>query len=113
MAEPLRCSSDPTGERPIYNEPGSTHLTNNSGRPVKVTMSRTDVFEATGQTGGAYIKLKAAVKGDKLTAVQATLAYEAGAFPGSPVGAGSMTMLSPYNIENFEINAYDVVLNKP
>src|SRR5690606_34702168 len=101
------------GKLPIYLDPVAALLSKRCGRPVKVTMSRTDVFEATGPTSGSYIKLKAGVKGDKLTAVQATLAYEAGAFPGSPVGAGSMTMLSPYSVENFEINAYDVVVNKP
>ena len=61
-------------------------------------MSRTDVFEGSGPTSGTYIKVKAGAKGDRLTAVQATLCYEAGAFPGSSVGAGSMTMLSPYDI---------------
>jgi len=101
------------GKLPIYVDPVAALLSRKSGRPVKIAMSRTDVFEATGPTSGSYIKLKAAAKGDRLTAVEATLAYEAGAFPGSPVGAGSMTMLSPYVVENFQIDAYDVVVNKP
>lgn len=101
------------GKLPIYLDPVAALLSKKSGRPVKVLMSRTDVFEGSGPTSGTYIKLKAAVKGNRLTGVQATMCYEAGAFPGSPVGAGSMTMLSPYNIEAFEINAYDVVVNKP
>jgi CO/xanthine dehydrogenase Mo-binding subunit len=53
------------------------------------------------------------VKDGKISAVDATMAYEAGAFPGSPVGAGAMTMLSPYDVPNFKIDAYDVVVNKP
>ena len=101
------------GKLPIYLDPVAALLSKKSGRPVKVLMSRTDVFEGSGPTSGSYMKVKAAAKGDRLTAVEATLCYEAGAFPGSPVGAGSMTMLSPYNLENFEINAYDVVVNKP
>src|SRR6185312_14653116 len=72
-----------------------------------------DVFEATGPTSGTYIKVKMAAKGDQITAVQATLAYEAGAYPGSSVGAGAMCMLAPYRVENFELNTYDVVVNKP
>ena len=76
-------------------------------------MSRTEVFEATGPTSGTSIRIKMAAKGDKITAVQADLAYEAGAYPGSSVGAGAMCMLSPYSIENFQIDAYDVVVNKP
>jgi CO/xanthine dehydrogenase Mo-binding subunit len=101
------------GKLPIYLDPVAALLSKKSGRPVKATMSRTEVFEATGPTSGTYIKVKASAKGDRLTAVQATLCYEAGAFPGSPVGAGSMTMLSPYNVENFDLHAYDVVVNKP
>lgn len=41
------------------------------------------------------------------------MAYEAGAFPGSPVGAGCMTLLTPYDLENLQIDGFDVVLNKP
>jgi CO/xanthine dehydrogenase Mo-binding subunit len=101
------------GKLPIYLDPVAALLSKKSGRPVKVLMNRTDVFEGSGPTSGAYIKLKAAAKGNRLTAVQTTMAYEAGAFPGSPVGAGSMTMLSPYNLEHYEVHAYDVVVNKP
>ena len=41
------------------------------------------------------------------------MAYEAGAYPGSAVGAGAACMFSPYDIENVRIDAYDVVVNKP
>ncbi len=101
------------GKTPIYLDPIVALLSKKTSRPVKASMNRAEVFEATGPTSGTCMKLKAAAKGDRLTAVQATLCYEAGAFPGSSVGAGSMTMLSPYNIDNFQINAYDVVVNKP
>ena len=40
------------------------------------------------------------------------MAYEAGAFPGSPVGGGAMTSFGPYKIENFLVDGYDVVCNK-
>ncbi|MCZ2108295.1 MAG: xanthine dehydrogenase family protein molybdopterin-binding subunit [Dehalococcoidia bacterium] len=101
------------GKLPIYLDPVAALLSRKSGRPVKVVMNRTEVFEGSGPTSGTWIKVKLAARDGKLTAAQVTLAYEAGAFPGSPVGAGSMTMLAPYNLENFEINAYDVVVNKP
>ncbi|MCK9519754.1 MAG: molybdopterin-dependent oxidoreductase, partial [Dehalococcoidia bacterium] len=101
------------GKIPIYLDPVVTLLSKKSGRPVKATMSRTEVFEATGPTSGTHITIKMAEKGGRITAVKANLAYEAGAYPGSPVGAGAMTMLSPYNVENFEIDGYDVVVNKP
>jgi xanthine dehydrogenase molybdenum-binding subunit len=101
------------GKIPIYLDPVAAILSRKTGHPVKITMTRTEVFEATGPTSGTSIRIKAATRDGKLTAVEAELAYEAGAFPGSPVGAGSMTMLSPYNIPNFRIDGYDVVVNKP
>ena len=48
-----------------------------------------------------------------ITAAQATLIYEAGAYPGSPVGAGAGVILAPYRLENVQIDGYDVVVNKP
>jgi CO/xanthine dehydrogenase Mo-binding subunit len=110
---PLEIGGGFGGKLPIYLDPVAALLSKKSGRPVKIVMSRTDVFEGTGPTSGTVIRVKAAAKGDRLTAVQASLFYEAGAFPGSSVGAGSMTMLAPYNVENFEVHAYDVVVNKP
>ena len=48
-----------------------------------------------------------------LQPAQATLMYEAGAFPGSPVAAAAQCIFSAYDIENVEIDGYDVVDNKP
>ena len=39
--------------------------------------------------------------------------YEAGAYSGSPAGAGAMCALAAYKVPNFFIEAYDVVVNKP
>ena len=49
----------------------------------------------------------------KMTAAHADLRFEAGAFPGSPVGAAAQCIFSPYDIANIVIDAYDVVDNKP
>jgi xanthine dehydrogenase molybdenum-binding subunit len=85
-----------------------------AGRPVKMAMSRTEVLLATGPTSGSYIHVKmGADKNGKITAAQTTLIYEAGAYPGSPVGAGAGVILAPYRLENVQIDAYDVVVNKP
>ena len=48
-----------------------------------------------------------------LSAAEAMLAYEGGAFPGAIVGAGGLCLLAPYKIDNFVIDMYDVVVNKP
>lgn len=110
---PLEIGGGFGGKIPIYLDPVAALLSKKSGRPVKLSMSRTDVFEGTGPTSGTVITVRAGAKDGRLHAVEATLRYEAGAFPGSPVGAGAMTMLAPYNVANFEIHTYDVVVNKP
>jgi len=103
------------GKVGVYLEPIVTLLSRKSGhRPVKITMSRSDVLAATGPTSGSYIKVKmGATQDGKITAVQATLAYEAGAYPSSPVGGGMGVMFAPYRIENALVDGYDVLVNKP
>lgn len=102
------------GKTTIYLEPLAALLSRRSGRPVKMVMTRDEVFRATGPTSGAVMKVKMGARHDgKLVAATAWLAYEAGAFPGSPVDLGVMTMFAPYDIPNVMIEGYDVVLNKP
>src|SRR6266511_2655105 len=77
-------------------------------------MNRAEVFEGTGPTPASYIKVKMGADRDgKLVAAQAYLAYEAGAFPGSPVGPGAMCIFACYDIANVHIDGYDVCVNKP
>src|SRR4029434_5330253 len=77
-------------------------------------MSRSEVLRATGPTSGSYIRCKlGATKDGKITAAEIWMAYEAGDVRGSPVGAGCMTVLRPYAVDNLQIDGFDVVLNKP
>ncbi len=102
------------GKTVIYLEPLAVALSQKAGRPVKLVMNRDEVFKASGPTSGSHMKAKIGVTKDgKITAAQVWLAFEAGAFAGSPVGAASMTCLAPYDIPNFVIEGYDVVVNKP
>ncbi|MBM4405193.1 MAG: xanthine dehydrogenase family protein molybdopterin-binding subunit [Chloroflexi bacterium] len=89
-------------------------LSRKSGHPVKMTMSRSEVFQASGPTAGTVIRLKLGAKRDgRITAADAWLAYEAGAYPGSPMGAGVSCIFSAYRIPNMRAEGYDVVVNKP
>ena len=102
------------GKIPIYLEPLAALLSRKTGQPVKLIMSREEVFESTGPTSGTHIKVKmGATKEGKLVAADAYLAYEAGAYPGSMVGAGAQCVFAPYDIENMKVDGYDVVVNKP
>ena len=102
------------GKTTVYVAPLALALARKSGRPVRAVMTREEVFRATGPAPGSVLRVKlGATRDGKLTAGHAWLAYEAGAFPGSPVNAGCMTILAPYALENFLIEGYDVVVNKP
>lgn len=102
------------GKIPVYLEPVAALLSKKTGRPVKITMSRKDVFEGSGPTPGSYIKVKIGAKKDgHITAAQAYLAYEAGAYPGAMVGPGAMCVFAAYDIANVVIDGFDVVVNKP
>ncbi len=98
----------------IYCEPLAALLAKKANAPVKVTMNRTEVFEASGPTSGTNVRVKlGATKDGKLTAAEAHLIFEAGAFPGSPVPGGAQCIMGAYDIPNAYIEGYDIVVNRP
>ena len=102
------------GKLTCYLEPVAALLSKKAGRPVKMTMTRTEVLEATGPTSGSYIKVKIGVtKQGVISTAYICFAFEAGAFPGGPLAGASASAFAPYNIQNVRIDGYDVVVNKP
>lgn len=98
----------------IYLEPLAALLSKKSGRPVQITMNRTEVLEATGPTSGTRSWIKIGAKKDgTILAADIRLEYEAGAYPGSPVAGGARCALGPYVVPNQRIVGLDVVLNRP
>ena len=98
----------------VYLEPLAALLSKKSGRPVQLTMTRTEVLEATGPTSGtrSFIKLGARRDGT-LVAADIRLEYQAGAYPGSPVPGGARCALGSYDVPHQRIIGLDVVLNRP
>ena len=102
------------GKTVIYLEPVAAALSKKAGRPVKISMARPEVFEATGPTSGSFIRVKiGANKEGMITAADVTMMYEAGGFPGSPIVQACQCVLTPYEVANGRIEGYDVVVNKP
>jgi CO/xanthine dehydrogenase Mo-binding subunit len=102
------------GKTTVYLEPVALALSRASGHPVKMVMSREEVFRATGPTSGAVILVRLGATTDgTITAADVELKFQAGAFPGSPVGAACMTSLACYDIANFVVTGWDVVNNTP
>ena len=103
------------GKINVYVEPVAVVLSQKAGHePVKIVMSRADVLAATGPTSGSNIRVKIGVDADgKISAALAELYYEAGAYPGSPVGAAANVSLAPYAIDNLQVDGYDIIVNRP
>ncbi|MFM9118503.1 MAG: xanthine dehydrogenase family protein molybdopterin-binding subunit [Planctomycetota bacterium] len=102
------------GKISVYLPPVAAVLSKKSGRPVKLVMSRTDVLEATGPTPGSHMKIKlGATRDGKLVAGDAWVAFEAGAYPGSPIGAAVICVFACYDIPHGRVEGYDVCVNRP
>jgi len=98
----------------ILTEGIAALLAKKSGQPVKLTLTREEVLKATGPGAPCAIWVKAGARKDgTLTAIQARMSYDAGCFPGSPVGNAGLTAVAPYKQPHLRIDGFDVVTNKP
>ena len=102
------------GKTVTYLEPLATLMAKKSGYPVRMQMSREEVFKGTGPTSGSSMWAKIGVTKDgKITAGDAIFKFQAGAFPGSPVMNACLCSFSPYDVANARTVGYDVVSNRP
>jgi CO/xanthine dehydrogenase Mo-binding subunit len=102
------------GKNNIYNEPLAIALSRKSHRPVKMVMTREEVFRATGPTSGANVKVKIGCTRDgRITAAQAELNFQAGAFGGSSVPMAAMCTFTRYDLDNVRVVGNDVTVNRP
>ncbi len=102
------------GKTTVFIEPVALALSRKAGRPVKLVLDRSEVFRATGPTASTCIRVKiGAKKNGKITAAEAELKYQGGAFPGSLVELGAMSAFACYALENVDIVGWDVVANRP
>ncbi|MAV38848.1 MAG: oxidoreductase [Planctomycetaceae bacterium] len=101
------------GKITVYLQPVAALLSRHCGRPVQVAMQRDEVFEGTGPTPGSFMRVKlGATKEGKLTAGEAWIAFDAGAFPGGPIGPACMCVFSCYDLAHAKVDGYNVMLNK-
>ncbi len=111
---PLEIGGGFGGKTTVYLEPVALVLSRKSGRPVKLALSRDEVFRSTGPGPGTIIELSlGSTKDGVLTAAVIDLKYQVGAFAGSGCGAGVMHALGCYRIENTRVTGCDVVSNMP
>ena len=102
------------GKNTIYLEPLAVMLSKKSGRPVKMKMTREEVFRASGPTSGTNIIIKLGMKNDgTITAGQGLLNYQSGCFPGSSLPLCINTVFTRYDIPNVLVIGNDVTCNRP
>jgi CO/xanthine dehydrogenase Mo-binding subunit len=99
-----------------YLEPVAALLARKAGRPVRMIMSRAEVFEATGPSSGCFMRVKmGATRDGRMTAATAYLLFESGAYAPdkSWAGAAAACIFAPYDIPHGRIDGYDILVNKP
>ncbi len=102
------------GKTTVFLEPLALALSRKAGRPVKMVMSREEVFRASGPTASTSMRVKIGATSDgRITAGEAELKYQGGAFQGSPVALGAMTAFACYDLEHVKTVGWDVVTNRP
>jgi len=102
------------GKTHVWTEPLALALSRKANRPVKLVMSRDEVFRGSGPTCSTSIDVKiGATRQGRITAATATLRYQDGPFPGIWGMLGAMTSYACYDLPNVKSVAYDVLVNRP
>ncbi len=85
------------GKTGFYAEPVAIQLARKAKRPVKITLTRNEVFRATGPVSGTKSRIKMGVKKDgTITAAEAELIFQTGAFTGSVFSNAPQAMFTRY-----------------
>lgn len=102
------------GKTHVWTEPVALALSRKAGRPVKLVMSREEVFRASGPTSATSIDVKIGAKKDgTITAASATLRYSCGPYSFMWAELGAMTSFACYDLENVKAVGYEVLVNRP
>ena len=102
------------GKTHVWAEPVALALSRKAGRPVKLVMSREEVFRASGPTSATSIDVKIGARKDgTITAASATLRYSCGPYAGMWAELGAMTAFACYDLENVKTVGYEVLVNRP
>ena len=91
------------GKTTIYGEPVAVVLAKKSGRPVKIVMSREEVFRASGPVSSD----------GTLTAIETDILMDSGAYSSSPILPSTMFAAACYRCDNMRSRGREVLTNKP
>ncbi len=101
------------GKTTVYLEPVAAVLACKAGRPVKLVMSREDVFRATGPVSTAETRVRLGAKRDgTITAIETDVLMDSGAFSASPLLPAVMFGAACYRCDNMRSFGREVLTNK-
>ncbi len=102
------------GKTVVFIEPVALALSRKAGRPVKIVMTRDEVFKATGPTVTTSMDIKIGMKKDgRITAGEAVLRYSGGAFPTGTVEMGASSAFASYDLDAVRTIGWNVLTNRP
>jgi len=102
------------GKTHLWMEPVAMALSRKANLPVKLVMTRDEVFRASGPTSATSIDVKIGIKKDgTITAAEATFRYASGPWAGSWAQLGAMTAFACYDLENVKTTGVEVLVNRP
>src|ERR1700693_2039508 len=102
------------GKTGFYGEPVAVLLARKARRPVKIVLTRGEVFRGTGPVSGTRSRIKMGVHTDgKSTAADAELVFQTGAFTGSMFFNAPQAMFTRYDLKHVRTVSYEVVSNRP
>ena len=102
------------GKTGFYPEPVAIVLARKAKRPVKIVLTRNEVFRATGPVSATHSRIKMGVTRDGvITAAEAEMVFQTGAFTGSMFVNAPHALFTRYNLKNVKTLSYEVVSNRP
>jgi CO/xanthine dehydrogenase Mo-binding subunit len=102
------------GKTTVFIEPVALALSRKANRPVKLVMTRSEVFRASGPTSSTSMDVRIGMKKDgTITAAKGVFRLQGGAFPSAPMEFTAMCAFAPYNLKHVQQIGYDVMANRP
>ncbi len=102
------------GKTSFYGEPLAAILSKKAKRPVKIVLTRNEVFRCTGPVAGTHSRIKmGCTKDGRITAAEGELFFQTGAFTGSMFFNAPQAMFTRYALDNIKTTSWEVVSNRP
>ncbi len=111
---PLEIGGGFGGKTTVYLEPVAIVLSRKAGRPVRLAMSRAEVFSASGPAPGAVVGVEIGASSDgTIVGAKVDFKYSGGAFSGNDAYSGVSSSVGHYRIANYNVTGSEVLSNMP